>query len=938
MIKFIDVDNHLTYSGEEPYIFYISDACSTGKWYSRTIVFLSDAASVHVSLPEDSKFHIVRPPRRQNDYTKVYGHTYGDLKRLMTQECTNRGQSMNVRINNDAGTTQVYAHEIHIAFMGDTEGEVRDTLTIDDGSETTPTFTVGADVYQDDERLADDLSVMGFEMPNQFQRAMYTTNVRDESTDQLLVNRKWKELLIDYWQILANKGNYNSLINSIKFFEYGDLLKIYEYWKQTDQFNQESIISRDIEQVLDPLFHKYLDVMSKTTYISLQMALNDLNVTDDGVVYQQQPLAEQYLDGSNKFLPEPIPEIQDIALMWSVDDLMMKMTLLANFFSTYFMPIHLDLLQSTVEKIVMTNCIKIMKSARRRREDFYESLKPLSCNLSNEKDYWLGNVSAYNYPDTVLRDSGVPVYWGDRQWVGIDPEKQYDTVFTLDDVKRYLNQYFSGVGVIVPVHVKFEMMDQFFKTARIVIYKQRTGDQYDLTCNYLSEIPIVRGSVPNGPENELKFNLLFEHTGKYCIMLQLTDSSGAEYSDSWYINVYGNAANEIEFKKLRKIEYNRPGDDMADCEDWFYDNHTINDFMFTQGTDEQIHYKQWLLPSDFAQPDGAGLNHTLIIDMGADTIASPLRDIHLISGIKDCTYTLDTEHPEYLETTLSTDFKHYWWKVLKDRPIAKRKGKYVELNTDDLHWFLIGVRKYMDSDKELTRDIYSKIHHIYNDDDDEGYPVKVVYTSYTPPSLDIDDIARYTGRGYLTVTAPVGTRIRMNNSVWNSTHIETTTIPLKATDTTVDLEYRYGGHLFKKTLKVSDMFTVYGTDGYKISCDKQRGYVTVSESRFYPALHRVVPMTEQHISNSDIVVCVPALRHVTREPDSAYWEFVNRSTGDVTVSKDLDVNRELYVQQPYVGRYDYARRLPKGYYDVILHYTLDGVDNTESVESAFEIL
>ena len=41
-----------------------------------------------------------------------------------------------------------------------------------------------------------------------------------------LLEKKFKELLVNYWDVIANKGSYKSLINSIKWFEYGDILKL----------------------------------------------------------------------------------------------------------------------------------------------------------------------------------------------------------------------------------------------------------------------------------------------------------------------------------------------------------------------------------------------------------------------------------------------------------------------------------------------------------------------------------------------------------------------------------------------------------------------------------------------------------------------------------------------------------------------------------------
>ena len=77
-------------------------------------------------------------------------------------------------------------------------------------------FLVGADFYQENESLRINASNMGMNIPPQIQGAVYDSNVHEEKHDNILINRKFKELVSNYWDLIANRGSYKSLINTLK--------------------------------------------------------------------------------------------------------------------------------------------------------------------------------------------------------------------------------------------------------------------------------------------------------------------------------------------------------------------------------------------------------------------------------------------------------------------------------------------------------------------------------------------------------------------------------------------------------------------------------------------------------------------------------------------------------------------------------------------------
>lgn len=913
-IKFIDIDSMRTFDASSPYVFQMGDnGCSTGKWYSKTLVFASDQRTLSVSFPAGSSFHVIDSRNLPNKQKiDVNGHSYYDLSDIMSDP-SNGYESYGTRSENELGTA-TYIHSVTIVFMSDSEGEFHDTLTIekilhlqDDGVEK---FEIAADVYMEDERLSTDVANEGLEMPDAFQRAIYTTNVRDESSDKLLLNRKWKEILIEYWNVVANKGSYKSLINSLKFFEYGDLLRIEEYWKQKDSFSIEELIGRDIEQVLDPMVRDYLDVLTKTTYIGIYLAMDNLKKKDTGEIEYQGKISDVVL---NTVISEPNPELYAAALQWSVDDIRLKMTLLANYFSTFFMPIHLDLIHSCVDRSVFTNTVKILRSARISREDWHDSLSPISCNLTTDNEYWMGNTTAFNYPVTNLRNAGDPVFWGDMEFFGVDPEIEntisldYDG---LENIKRYLNQYFGGVGCIVPVDVCFlGKLKQFTKCTKISIYRKIEGNNYELEKDYVSYEPVQ--------ENEWHFNLLFTRAGQYCILLQFENPDGTEFSGSWKIDVHGSIGNLISIKRLKKIDYR---DDLRkDFDDWFYDNLDFNSFMFTEGYDEQVHYKQWLPATDGSLPLGIGMNHMVAIDCGPSGVERVIK-IECQGELKSFEFTED------IAEILKAFYPHYWWKKIS-RNVAKRTKGSMEV-TDESRYYIIGVRKFFDAEYPDYIDLMSEYYRSGQGTDDEE--IEAVNVRYMPSK-------QINRRGYVVVTLPVGSEISLDNSAPFKTVSNTTTVPVVKERSTLHMRYAVYGHLFAADVEIPDMFTAYGTEDYKVHPEKKKGYATIDESRFFPIFHKLEDIDGFTVGREDTVVCIPQFQWVDDHPDRCWWEFTNRSTGEKISSNSFEKDGPLYIEQPFVGKYDYSGSLGRGYYDVELHFSMGGTEQVETVDSAFRI-
>ena len=216
---------------------------------------------------------------------------------------------------------------------------------------------------------------------------------------------------MNYMDIVANKGSYASVINSLKWFEWGDLVRLEEVWEMKEGHKTWYRLE-DINTTLST----YLDNMSKTTYIGVYFALHQLSEHNGEMIYrdtngvypwsQQNTLYSDQVMTNNdvsytitgdtpilqttripvdlgtiegiEIYNEVIPEVENTIALWNNIDLCLKMTLLGSFYSTFFLPIHMDLLHSTIESTVFTNVQKILHASQPIRID--------SVNLINTID------------------------------------------------------------------------------------------------------------------------------------------------------------------------------------------------------------------------------------------------------------------------------------------------------------------------------------------------------------------------------------------------------------------------------------------------------------------------------------------------------------------------------------------------------------------------
>lgn len=536
MIKFVDLETGKVFDGNKPYIFWFPDGQSTHLIYSMRIGLVLDKKSyTTIRIDLDSPvFSLIStssidaaPKEHLNDVA------YINLDQLKTTSISLKPTNLYT-----IGTRQ-YMYVFSIICTSTSIGQYTDEFTVTLDSEVS-TFTVGADFYDEDESLLINLANQGQEIPESVCKALYSTDVHEDYNDNIVLNRKWKELLLNSWDTFVCKGSYKSLINCLKWFEYGDNISMSEYWKFVvagKQFLSESNLS----SVLTNKYRDSLSNFAKTTYIGIHGLL-------DEKVYDDETGNLEYDDDWDKN-----PKLRKAVYDWASSDMTLKLSMLGNFYATYFMPIHLDLIQATMEDVVYAPAAKSLCSGSISREDYSYDLNTFVCSVKDGDEFIITNINAQVGPCTMF---GHKYDWTDKGSVGSGPDS-YKNIYTVGvdeivdeeissetDSQTFWAQYINYPGTIVPFHCEIPVAepDDCIHTETISF------------VNQLGEEVLYSDHKLVHPTDDLKFvidfNLLYFEPGSYSVLVQFCTTGGRKYVKRVTFEVIDNGTPTFHIYKI----------------------------------------------------------------------------------------------------------------------------------------------------------------------------------------------------------------------------------------------------------------------------------------------------------------------------------------------------------------------------------------------------
>jgi hypothetical protein len=182
------------------------------------------------------------------------------------------------------------AIQINIALNSMTEGVHKRILEVKAGTEVIARIQVYGEVEGEDERLKVLLANLGATLDDSDFLLFKSHDISEQSPDQVLMNQKRKELLLELHNIKPFVGTYKAILNAIDYFGY-DKITLKEYWinvdKSENNFGKLHAIPVPNSSVRGEMTRKRLkfkvpsSTMKKTSRFSLVYRLNEPNGTFD---------------------------------------------------------------------------------------------------------------------------------------------------------------------------------------------------------------------------------------------------------------------------------------------------------------------------------------------------------------------------------------------------------------------------------------------------------------------------------------------------------------------------------------------------------------------------------------------------------------------------------------------------------------------------------
>lgn len=660
MIRFIDIETGNTFDGSKPYVFWMNkDGLSTSLVYSMNIYYLTTQPSSTVSLDSDA-FSLAVIPSDVTSQEDINGVKYYDLTTITHDTSGDKITSLTVEGDMINNTPTAYLYCIHIVGKCDTECEVRDDLIIDGTS-----FTVGGDFWDEDETLLINLANQGQEIPESVIKALYPVDIRNDSYDNIILNRKWKELLLSSWDTFVCKGSYKSLINCLKWFEWGDIVRLKEYWK-SETLGKQWLKEEDLSPLLTQKYKDALDVFSKTTHISLH-ALAQRQVTNDGSLV--------YTDGDDKN-----PALEKIVYKWNREDMDLKLSLLGSFYETYFMPIHLNLLHCTLDDVVYTTAIKDCEGGEVMREDWSEDTGTFKCSVKDGDEFIIENVNCAVGPQTIFghRWTGEKDY--DEMYpIGVDPIDDIKDIATSEEdtyedseneelqtrLKTFWSQFTNYTGVIVPFDCEVTGID----TGDTIIEETLSFERVD------GEEMIYKSNIMLAPEEDessvrFRFNLLYSAPGEKTVVAGFRSAGGRSWTKRISFNIIDTGIPTLRI--YRVIPKEKPVDGYRLTQTWkdgkYIDesplvDERINYIFRSSSADSDQVITQWM-PVNEKTPI---CNSVIILNAAGDgsNVINPLDETYSSKRLNDTVIWLKNRYSSYYKIT-EESHDHYIILVSKE--------------------------------------------------------------------------------------------------------------------------------------------------------------------------------------------------------------------------------------------------------------------------------
>ena len=230
-------------------------------------------------------------------------------------------------------------------------------------------ITVGAEFNEESEILYINGQNMGVRLPHEILRAVYEGSYINGEFDEELYNEKLKEYLLEYMQIRGEIGNYNSAIQSLKWFGWGDKLELVSLLETDNQFIIQFV--RDYFDTSSDILDSFKHFVNSTMLSLIAWEnketgkYNDYDLNKD-FIGENQPELENLFDKQIAVKYGGVGEetyYYRSYYNFVIGELLYKLSALRYYYEHFFLPVHLSIHNASLHHKVYANDIKMICSA-----------------------------------------------------------------------------------------------------------------------------------------------------------------------------------------------------------------------------------------------------------------------------------------------------------------------------------------------------------------------------------------------------------------------------------------------------------------------------------------------------------------------------------------------------------------------------------------------
>ena len=222
-------------------------------------------------------------------------------------------------------------------------------------------ITVGGVWVDEIEQLQINASNMGVNLPKDIVKAVYQVSLVNDKLDTALYNDKVKEYLINYMSIKGECGNTNSVINSLKWFGYGDKITLDKLIRtDNDLYNQYVHNNLSLNNDIIKAFENFVNTSLFTLVIKENEDIDNVQFNFDEDFYgENNPQTQSLFD---KLIESRYDE-KDIAFYrpyyeFTLQEMFLKLSCLKYYYQKYFLPIHVGIYSASIQHKEYCNDIK----------------------------------------------------------------------------------------------------------------------------------------------------------------------------------------------------------------------------------------------------------------------------------------------------------------------------------------------------------------------------------------------------------------------------------------------------------------------------------------------------------------------------------------------------------------------------------------------------